>query len=60
MMTAFTRGLETGWFRGHPYEVVSGGLRAVPTTILDNLDSLKSGKASAIKYIFRIADTEGL
>ncbi|MCJ1467845.1 hypothetical protein MMC07_006470 [Pseudocyphellaria aurata] len=56
MMNAFTRGLETGWFRGHPYEVVSGGLRAVPTI----LDNLKSGKASAVKYIFRVADTEGL
>lgn len=56
MMQAFTRGLETGWFRGHPHEMVPGGLRAVPTI----LDNLKAGKASAVKYIFRIDDTEGL
>lgn len=51
----FTRGLEEGWFRGHPQEVVPGGLGGLQTA----LENLRDGKASAIKYVFRIADTEG-
>ena len=52
----FTRGLEEGWFRGQPQEVVPGGLGGVQTA----LENLKEGKASAVKYVFRIADTEGV
>ena len=55
MMRAFARGLEVGWFRGHPYRVVPGGLKAVPTI----LEDLKAGKVSALKYVFRISETEG-
>lgn len=51
----FTRGLEEGWFRGQPQEVVPGGLGGVQTA----LENLRDGKASAVKYVFRIAETEG-
>lgn len=51
-----TRGLAEGWYRGHPYEVVPGGLEGIQTA----LTNLKEGKASAIKYVFRIADTPGV
>lgn len=51
----FTRGLAHGWFTPHPYEVVPGGLDGVQTA----LDNLASGKASAVKYVMRIADTKG-
>lgn len=50
------RGLQEGWFRSHPYEVVPGGLGGVER----GLTNLKEGKASAVKYVFRIAETEGL
>lgn len=58
MMTVFARGLETGWLQGHPYEIVPGGLAAVQGV----LENLKAGKASAIKYVLRIdeTDVEGL
>lgn len=52
----FAHGLQLGTFSGHPYEVVPGGLGGVETA----LKNLKSGKASAVKYVVRIADTEGL
>jgi len=52
----FGRGLEKGFFRGHPYEVIPGGLGGVQ----QGLQNLKDGKASATKYVFRIAETEGL
>lgn len=51
----FTRGLSHGWFTPHPYEVVPGGLDGVVTS----LENLKNGKASAVKYVMRIADTKG-
>lgn len=51
-----TKGLHEGWFRGHPNEVVPGGLAGVQGA----LQNLKDGKASAVKYVFRIADTPGL
>lgn len=51
-----TRGLELGTFTGHPYEVVPGGLGGIQTA----LENLRDGKASAVKYVFRIADTEGV
>ena len=52
----FGRGLQKGFFKGHPYEVVRGGLGGVETA----LRNLKDGKASAVKYVFRIEDTEGV
>lgn len=51
----FTRGLEEGWFRGQPQEVIPGGLGGVQKA----LENLRDGKASAVKYVFRIAETEG-
>lgn len=51
----FTRGLAHGWFTPHPHEVVPGGLDGVETA----LNNLHDGKASAVKYVLRIADTKG-
>lgn len=51
-----TRGLEEGWFKPQPQEVVPGGLGGVQTA----LANLKEGNASAVKYVFKIADTEGV
>jgi NADPH2:quinone reductase len=48
--------LAKGLFKGHPFKVVPGGLGGVETGLKD----LKAGKASAIKYVFRIEETEGL
>ena len=50
------RGLQRGWFKGHPYEVVQGGLGGLEQALTD----LKEGKVSATKLVFRIADTEGV
>jgi NADPH:quinone reductase len=50
------RGLHEGWFKPHPVEVVEGGLGGVQKA----LTGLKDGKASAVKYVFRIGDTEGV
>ena len=52
----FSRGLDKGYFKPHPYEVVPGGLAGVQPA----LQNLKDGKASAVKYVFRLADTEGV
>ncbi|EKG18492.1 Alcohol dehydrogenase superfamily zinc-containing [Macrophomina phaseolina MS6] len=43
-------------FAPHPYEVVPGGLGGVG----QGLRNLKEGRASATKYVFRIAETEGV
>lgn len=51
----FTRGLAHGWFTPHPYEVIPGGLGGVEQA----LHNLENGKASAVKYVMRIADTGG-
>ncbi|GAM88127.1 hypothetical protein ANO11243_061580 [Dothideomycetidae sp. 11243] len=56
MFKFFERGLSKGWFKGHPHQVVPGGLHGIETA----LKNLKSRKASAVKYVFRIAETEGL
>lgn len=48
----FGRGLAKGWFTGHPYEVREGGLSGIEGALKD----LQAGKASAVKYVFRIAD----
>lgn len=50
------RGLQEGWFRAHPHQVVPGGLEGVQTA----LENLRDGKANAVKYVFRIAETPGL
>lgn len=50
------RGLAKGWFTGHPYQVRDGGLNGVEQALKD----LEAGKASAVKYVFRIADTPGV
>ncbi|KAE8153360.1 chaperonin 10-like protein [Aspergillus avenaceus] len=52
----FTRALRTGEFEGHPFEVREDGLLGVEGAMKD----LKDGKASAVKYVFRIGDTPGL
>ncbi len=52
----FSRGLQKGYFKGHPYQVVPGGLAGVQ----EALQNLKDGKASALKYVLRIVDTEGV
>lgn len=53
----FTMGLKEGWLAPHPHDVVPGGLGGIQTGLSD----LKEGKASAVKYVFRIAETvEGL
>lgn len=44
--------LEDGRLKGHPFEVVPGGLNGV----LVGLQKLKEGKASALKYVYRIED----
>jgi len=50
------RGLQEGWFKGHPPEVRPGGLGGIEQALKD----LKEGKASAVKYVFRIAETKGV
>ncbi|KAJ5890930.1 uncharacterized protein N7473_007158 [Penicillium subrubescens] len=52
----FTRALQNGSFSGHPFEVRPRGLEGVEEALKD----LKAGRASATKYIFRIADTPGV
>ncbi|CAG9952271.1 unnamed protein product [Clonostachys rosea f. rosea IK726] len=51
-----SNGLKEGWFTPHPHEVIPGGLSGIET----GLKNLKGGKASAVKYVFRIAETPGL
>lgn len=51
----FGQGLKQGWFSGHPFEVVPGGLAGVET----GLKNLLEGKASAVKYVYRVEETEG-
>ncbi|KAI1135479.1 putative alcohol dehydrogenase [Hypoxylon sp. FL0543] len=45
--------LEDGRLKPHPYEVIPGGLKGA----LTGLRNLKSGKASAVKYVYRIEET---
>ncbi|KAF2720928.1 GroES-like protein [Polychaeton citri CBS 116435] len=47
------RGLEEEWFKPQPQEIVPGGLEGIQQA----LEKLKDGTASAVKYVFRIADT---
>jgi NADPH:quinone reductase-like Zn-dependent oxidoreductase len=46
--------LEDGKLKPHPFEVVPGGLNGV----LIGLQKLRDGKASAVKYVYRIDDTD--
>lgn len=48
----FGLGLAEGWFKGHPYEVVEGGLDGLQKA----LQILEEGKISAKKLVLRIAD----
>lgn len=50
----FAKGLQDGWFKPQPQEIVPGGLNGIQT----GLENLKAGKAKAIKYVFRIGDTK--
>ncbi|KAJ5798539.1 uncharacterized protein N7503_007835 [Penicillium pulvis] len=50
------RGLAGGWFSGHPHEVRPGGLGGIQGALND----LADGKASAVKYVVRIAETAGV
>lgn len=52
----FTKALQAGTFQGHPFEVRPGGLEGVGQALKD----LKDGKNSAVKFVFKIADTPGL
>ena len=52
----FAKGLQDGWFKPHPYEVVEGGLGGVE----QGLNNLLNGRNSGLKYIFRMADTPGV
>jgi NADPH2:quinone reductase len=52
----FAKGLDEGFFKAHPVEIVEGGLGGVEKA----LKGLKDGKASAVKYVFKIADTPGV
>lgn len=52
----FTKALQAGTLTGHPYEVRPGGLEGVEQALKD----LKAGKASAVKYVVRIADTPSI
>ncbi|KAF1916460.1 zinc-binding oxidoreductase-like protein ToxD [Ampelomyces quisqualis] len=49
------RGLAEGFFKPHPHEVIPGGLDGVE----EGLRNLKEGKASGVKYVFRIGEVDG-
>lgn len=51
-MRYFAKGLQDGWFKPQPQEVVPGGLDGIQK----GLENLKAGKANAVKYVFRISD----
>lgn len=48
--------LGRGIFEGHPYKVIPGGLGGVETGLRD----LKAGKNKGDKFVYRVAETEGL
>ncbi|KAL1645439.1 hypothetical protein SLS58_003747 [Diplodia intermedia] len=50
------RQVAEGRFQAHPHQVVAGGLGGVA----EGLGNLKAGRASAVKYVFRIGETEGV
>lgn len=50
------KGLRDGWFKPHPHEVIPGGLGGLQQA----LSNLRDGKASGVKYVVRVAETEGV
>lgn len=52
----FSKGLEDGWLKPHPQEIIPGGLNGIE----QGLTRLNNGEASAVKYVYRIADTPGV
>ncbi|PWY65980.1 GroES-like protein [Aspergillus heteromorphus CBS 117.55] len=52
----FTGALGSGRFSGHPVQVKPGGLEGVQGAMED----LKEGRASAVKFVFRVGETPGL
>lgn len=52
----FSKGLEDGWLKAHPQEVITGGLEGIQ----QGLENLENGKASAVKYVYKIVDTPGV
>ena len=48
--------INEGSFKAHPHEVIPGGLNGVK----QGLQNLRDGKASAVKYVFRIGETKGI
>jgi hypothetical protein len=52
----FSKGLKDGWLKAHPQEVIPGGLEGIEK----GLTNLENGTASAVKYVYRIADTPGV
>jgi NADPH2:quinone reductase len=50
-----SKGLEEGWFKPQPQEVIPGGLEGIEK----GLSNLADGTVSAVKYIFKIEDTPG-
>lgn len=54
LFALFSRGLAKGWFRGHPHEVVPGGLNGIAAALRD----LEAGRVHAKKLVVRIADTQ--
>ncbi|KAL4914486.1 chaperonin 10-like protein [Aspergillus aurantiobrunneus] len=50
------KGLQDGWFKPHPHEVIPGGLGGLEKA----LTNLKEGKASATKYVVRVGETPGV
>ncbi|CAG9981337.1 unnamed protein product [Clonostachys byssicola] len=51
-----SQGIQEGWFRPHPHEVMPGGLYGVGQA----LENLHHGQVHFSKYVFRIGDTEGI
>jgi len=47
--------LQEGRFKAQPYQVIPGGLGGVETA----LKNLEGGKASGVKYVFRVPETTG-
>ncbi|TKA74912.1 hypothetical protein B0A55_03756 [Friedmanniomyces simplex] len=56
MFKLFGQGLQQGRLQPRPYEVVRGGLNMLEKALAD----LKAGKASAVKYVLRIDETDGV
>ncbi|KAM0810361.1 putative Enoyl reductase (ER) domain-containing protein [Seiridium cardinale] len=50
----FGRLLASGSLKAHPHEVIPGGLDG----LLTGLQKLRDGKASAVKYVYRIEETK--